>query len=121
MLNETRLSFHQFISSKPESNPTLAHLDNWYGPEALHELQQVFEAIWSGLRSRVYPWDVHASRETLAILVFEHAKNAHGDFKHLRTQILQSLGSLKTGDDPQMGNDPYTTTRLPGPSHPRGP
>jgi hypothetical protein len=84
MFNETRLS--------SESHPTSPHLDvGCYDPEALEELQQIFEAVWSKLRNRVYPWDVHAGRETLAILVFEHAKNAHGDFKHLKKQILQSL------------------------------
>jgi hypothetical protein len=89
---ETKLSSQQVITSKPESHPTSPDLDKgWYGPEALNEFQQVFEAIWSRLRRKVFPWDVHASRETLAILVFEHAKDAHGDFKHLKKQILQSL------------------------------
>jgi hypothetical protein len=45
--------------------------EGWYGPEVLNKLQELYDALWSKLEKDVYPWDAEATRERLAVLVFE--------------------------------------------------
>jgi hypothetical protein len=55
------------------------HLESGsYGPESLKQIQEVFDRAWLGVEKSVFPWDVHAARERLAILVFQQVSKSDG-------------------------------------------
>jgi hypothetical protein len=63
-----------------------------YGPESLKEIQKIFDGAWRDVEKSVFPWDVHAARERLAILVFQHVSNSDGAMSS-----ISSKGSCDPG------------------------
>jgi hypothetical protein len=71
MCSETRSSSrHNHPKSVLTMKARQSH-EGWYGPEILNELQQLYDDFWRKLQKDVFPWDVEAARERLAVLVFE--------------------------------------------------
>jgi hypothetical protein len=93
MFCKTRLNFQHLISSS-DNNQGLDK--GWYSPEALDELQQLFDALWIRVRKQVFPWDVHATRETLAIVIFRHVKHAK-DVEDLNNRVSRSIERVNCG------------------------
>jgi hypothetical protein len=68
-----------------------------YGPESLKEIQKIFDGAWRDVEKSVFPWDVHATRERLAILVFQHVSNSDGDVEHIKITITNGT-AVARGD-----------------------
>ncbi|HET8671735.1 MAG TPA: hypothetical protein VFM05_14240 [Candidatus Saccharimonadales bacterium] len=79
----------------------------WYAPEEIKILQQLFDELWFVLRRQVFPWDVEASREQLAILVFRSISGANNDAEQLKQAVL-SLEQIQQLDCKRSGS---TTTK----------
>jgi hypothetical protein len=63
--------------------------EGWYGPEALNELQQLYDALWVKLQKDVSPREVDTAREMLAILLFElHGAMTHPGSRRAAIRII---------------------------------
>jgi hypothetical protein len=117
--------------SKPEYRPgsiPLSLEEGWYEPEALNAFQQLFDTLWLLLRKQVFPWDVEASREQLAIQLFKSIPGAQGDAEQLKQAVLslwqiQQLDSKRSGgtrhkairSNPRLVTPTYDPQHLPAP------
>jgi hypothetical protein len=97
MFNQARYSSRDAVCRKPIlTKREKFHLEpGWYGPESLKEIQQIFDAVWLDIGKFVFPWDVHAARERLAILVFQQVNNPDGDMKHIKKRVMQSWARMR--------------------------
>jgi hypothetical protein len=67
-----------------------------YGPETLKEIQKIFDGAWLGIEKSVFPWDVHAAREKLAILVFQQVSKSDGDVECIKRGVLEPIRRSRT-------------------------
>lgn len=96
MFTETRLNSRQVVATERSSALEFKKPDpelGWYSPETLSQLQRIFDAVWLDVHKSVFPWDVHATRETIAVLVFEHVRDPTGEVEHIIREVLQSVGT----------------------------
>lgn len=69
-----------------------------YGPERLHRLQRIFDAVWHDLKQRksphTFPWAVETTRFRIARLVLDHGGNFE-NMDRIKRRVLQSLERVK--------------------------
>ena len=62
-------------------------------PEVVRSLQQIFDNIWHRLEARgskyAFPWDAHASREKIAVLLCRRMNDLFVDAERMEQDILE--------------------------------
>ena len=104
--DKQRSPSRHFDRRKPEYQSTIRPYlfrKGWYEPEELATLQQLFDGLWLLLRQQVFPWDVEASREQLAIQLFKSIPGANGQPEQLKQEVL-SLWQIQQVDLNRSGN-----------------
>ncbi len=124
MCSETKPRPTRHINpSKPGYRSSSSPLEEgWYEPEGLKSLQQLFDGLWLLLRKQVFPWDVEASREMLAIQLLKSIPGAKGDAEQLKQTVLslwpirQHKRSGSTRHKP-IGSNSHLVTPIYDPQH----
>ena len=78
-------------------------------PETLHQLQNIFDAVWRELEqqkgSHTFPWAIEATRFNIARLVLEHV-NDLGNPDRIKREVLRDLDYIGNSDPQDSPPDP---------------
>jgi hypothetical protein len=84
-------------------------------PETLARLQRIFDAVWREVEQqkgkRIFPWDIEATRFTIARLVLEHGRDLRNPAQIKREALgdLEQIGD--TNRQSQKGAPPAAEAR----------
>lgn len=68
-----------------------------YSPETLVRLQRIFDAVWREVERQkgkgTFPWDIEATRFTIARLVLEHGRDQRNPAQ-IKREVLRGLEQI---------------------------
>jgi hypothetical protein len=107
MCSETKPRHSRHIHhGEPEygsRSSALSLKESWFDAEALHALQELFDALWLLVQNQVFPWDVEASREMLAIQLFKSIPGGRGDSEQIKQAVL-ALWQIRQQQEPKRSS-----------------